>query len=69
MTSPTFATERGQVVMLTDGGPYTLTHGQCDRLLDIFEEAEAVHPFNQLYTALLAVGGIERCCCLRERAA
>lgn len=55
-----FTVERGLVVMDTANGPVRLQPDQCERLLDIFDEAEAVAPFNALWDAHVANGGLPR---------
>lgn len=57
-----------EVLMITEAGPVRLTNDQCERLLDIFDEAEAVRPFNELYAAHVAAGGLERVTSLRGAA-
>lgn len=62
MTS--FIRAYGKVVMVTEHGPITLDDSQCERLLDIWGEAEgpaAARLFNALYDAHMANGGVPRC--------
>jgi hypothetical protein len=64
MTSPTFVAEAGAVCWLTGRGTIRLDLEQADRLLDVFENATgaaAAHLWNQLYEAVFALTGIERC--------
>lgn len=55
-----FTVERGLVVMDTSSGPVRLQPEQCEGLLDIFDRAEAVTPFNDLWDAHVANGGLPR---------
>lgn len=69
MTS--FIAEHGAVTMITEGGPARLTESMCERLLDIYSDIEgpAAHRlFNELYSAHLANGGIERASSRRDAA-
>lgn len=58
-----FIPEHGAVVMVTEAGPIRLNDNQCERLLDIWGEAEgpaAARLFNALYDAHMATGGVPR---------
>lgn len=48
------------VVMVTKDGPVRLTHMMRERLLDIYQEAEAAKAFNSLHDAHVAAGGVPR---------
>ena len=56
------------VLMLTRRGNARLNHSQCDRLLDIFQEAGEPVLFNDLHDAFLAIGGIARVSSFRSAA-
>jgi hypothetical protein len=56
MASLTFYADQGHVFM--QDGPWSsrLTQAQCDVLLDIWDECNAVSAFNSLYEAVQAAG-------------
>lgn len=58
-----FRAEHGRVTWTTSHGPITLDFDQCERLLDIWGEAEgpaAARLFNALYDVHTANGGVPR---------
>lgn len=60
MASLSFTASSGQVYMVDGPWEVRLTEAQCDQLLDIFDEANAVRSFNDLYAACSLAGHVEK---------
>lgn len=61
-----FIVSEGAVWMVGKHKPARLSEPLVERLLDVFDEADAPEQFNELFDAYVRTGGVPRCSSFRE---